>query len=281
MSALPAGLLERIVARLRGEEPSAIAILLRGSYATGRATALSDLDLTIVTDGPPAVDEYRTFYEPRAGMVPLPVSYGTYSLADHLAHAREPNAWDDWSLGFPTEQASLFLWATEKAVKALGDPPTIRRDGAGPEVEDFVECATKVKRAQGSGDALGARWHAADLGRRAPGVLRPLNPERRVRDRRDALDAALSLEVAPLGYRRDVAVAIGLTSATDDEVARAAMRLARGCLALLREGAPDADPQPGIGEALKSGLLEARLEDYSSAGGSSIGPTAGFPPSRR
>jgi hypothetical protein len=245
-------------------------VVVTGSYATGRATTLSDLDLTLLTEAAPRFGEYRTFFEARPGLSVLQVSYGTYALDDWLAEARQPATWNDWSLGFPTEEVGQFLWATEAARAVLGDPPTRRRDGAGPEVEDFFECATKVKRARAAGDRLGARWHAADLGRRAPGVLRPLNPERRVRDRRDALDAALSLEVAPLGYRRDLAAALGLTAAGDDEVARAALRLARGCLAMLREGAPEADRQPGIAEALREGVLEARL-DEPSGGPSAVG----------
>jgi hypothetical protein len=230
-----------------------------GSYAIGRASPLSDLDLTVLTGAPPRLDSYRTWFEPRDDGQPLHVSVGTKALADWIARAGEPVESDGWSLGFPTEEAARFLWATEGARAALGDPPTVRRPGAGPEVEDFVEAATKVARARARGDWLGARWHAADLGRRAPGLLRPLNPERRVVDRRDALEAALSLPNAPPGYRADLLIALGLEPADDGAVVEAALRLARGALALLRQHAPDAEPQPGIAEALRSGALERRL----------------------
>jgi phosphoribosyl-AMP cyclohydrolase len=248
------------MARLRSAEPDALAVLVTGSYATGRATPLSDLDLTVLTGVPPHLDTYRTWFEPRRAGAALHVSVGTKTLTDWIARAAEPVDPDGWSLGFPTEEAARFLWATDRARTVLGDPPTVRRPGAGPEVEDVVESATKVARARARGDWLGARWHAADLARRLPGLLRPLNPERRVTDRRDALEAALALPTAPPGYRADLLVALGLAPADDGAVAEAGLRLVRGALALLRQLAPDADPQPGLAEALRSGALERLVE---------------------
>ena len=248
---------------MREEEPETVAIVVTGSYATGRATARSDLDLNVLTEAPPRLGRYRTWFEPRRDGPPLHVSAGVQTLRRWIERAGEPVEPDDWSLGFPTEEAARFLWANDRARAALGDPPTVRRPGADPEVEDLFEAATKVARAAEQADWLGARWHAADVGRRVPNLLRPLNPERRVRDRRDALEAALTLRQAPPGYRDDLLTALGLQPSADRSVAEAALRLARGALALLRQHAPEADPQPGITEALRSGALEGELRAES------------------
>ena len=143
----------------------------------------------------------------------------------------------------------------------LGDPPSNRHPPAPPELEDFVEALTKVRRARDGSDPLGARWHAQTAAALAPGLLRRLNPERVVRDRREALDAALGLPVAPTGYAGDLAECLGLTAAADEEVAAAALRLGRGLLAFLREHDPDVDPQPGVAEALRDGSFQRQLGD--------------------
>ena len=93
----------------------------------------------------------------------------------------------------------------------------------------------------------------------APGLLRTLNAEVVVRDRREALDAALSLRVAPGHVRDDLTVCLGLVGADDAGVAQAALRLAAELLALLRQHAPDVDPQPDIAQYLADGTLERHL----------------------
>ncbi|MBM2822670.1 MAG: hypothetical protein HW413_1416, partial [Thermoleophilia bacterium] len=93
----------------------------------------------------------------------------------------------------------------------------------------------------------------------APGLLRSLNDEVVVRDRREALDAALSLRVAPEHYRDDLAISLGVAQAGDEDVAKAALRLGRELLAFLREHKPDVDPQPDIARYLADGTLERHL----------------------
>jgi phosphoribosyl-AMP cyclohydrolase len=93
----------------------------------------------------------------------------------------------------------------------------------------------------------------------APGLLRMLNPELVIHDRRDALDAALSLPVAPEHYRDDFSAAFGLTAMQDEEIVERTLRLARELLPFLRERAPDVDPQPELSGYLADGTLERRL----------------------
>jgi phosphoribosyl-AMP cyclohydrolase len=255
LSDLDPALLERLVARLRAAEPGAIGVMARGSYARGLATPQSDLDLTALTTLAPRVG-YRTWFEARAGGRPLHVSAGAETLDEWRQDAGEPAR---WSLGFPTEETGLWIWATAAARAAGGDPPVVRRPAAGPELEDLCEAATKVQRAFAAGDGLGGRWHAGDLAELAPRLLIPLNPERRVRDRREALAAALELTVAPPGYQAAMLTALGLAPADDAAVAAAALGLARALLAFLRARAPTVDRQPDLARYLADGTLEGQL----------------------
>lgn len=254
LSDLPAGLLDHVVDRLRAVEPAAIGVLVTGSYAACRATHQSDLDVTVLT-AMPSLAHYRTWFEPRPG-APLHVSAGARALD---AWVDEGKAAADWALGFPTEEVAAWVWTTDAARTVLGDPPVMRRPPAAPDLEDFLECATKVKRAAAAGDGLGARWHAHQLGGYAIRLLRPLNPERRVTDVRDALRVALDLPVAPIGYRDNLLPCLGLRRASDGEVAGAAVHLATTILAFLRERMPDVDRQPDLPHYLADGTLERHL----------------------
>jgi hypothetical protein len=90
--------------------------------------------------------------------------------------------------------------------------------------------------------------------------VRPLNAERFVRDSRDALDAALALDVVPPHYADDMVICLGLAEASAAQVRTAVARLGKETLAFLREHAPDVDPQPGLRELLVTGTLERHLD---------------------
>ena len=252
---LDPALLERVVARFRELEPTAIAVLIFGSYARGTAHEDSDLDLRAITTGEPLV-AYRTWFHERPGSKPLHVSAGAKSLKAWLAARKEP---DWWTFSFPVARTMRYAWSTEEARRELGEDPSHLLPPGEPELEDFVEYLGKVKRCAGRGDSLGARLFAQGVGLLAPGLLRPLNDEVIVHDRREALAAALDLRVAPEHYRDDLAVCLGLVEAGDRTVHDAALRLGLEMLAFLRERKPDVDPQPDIAQYVADGTLERHL----------------------
>ncbi len=231
-------------------------MLVTGSYAAARATPQSDLDLTTLLRGEPAVG-YRTWFEDRPGRL-LHVSAGFESLEEWLRRYDEPA---DWSFGFPTETAARFLWGTEEARAALPAPPALRRPAASPELEDFVEAASKARRSVARDDMRAARLHAHNMAMLAPRLLIPLNGERRVGDRRDAMEAALSLPVTPAHYRDDLTACLALRAASDAELSDAARRLPVEMLDFLRARCPDVDPQPWLSDYLRDGTLERHLSE--------------------
>lgn len=241
--------------RLRALEPSTIAILVTGSYAKGTADEDSDLDIRAVTDEDPVV-RYRTWFQDRPGAKPLHVSAGAKTATAWLRERELPQ---QWTLGFPGLYVATYVWATDGARRLLGEDPSNRHPPAPPELEDFVELLVKVGRSARRGDATGTRLYARGVGELAPRLLIPLNEERIVSDRREALEAALSLTVAPDHYRADVSVCLGLVPAGDGEVSESALRLGRELLAFLRVNAPEVDDQPDVGSYLRDGTLERHL----------------------
>jgi hypothetical protein len=251
---LDSALVRRVVEQLDTLEPMATAVLLTGSYAKGTAAEASDLDLTAITPSPRV--EYRTWFEEQIGEAPLRISAGATTADAWLAKARTPAR---WSFGFPAINAASYLCADDDTRAHLGNDPSLRHPRAAPELEDFLDFVLKAKRAAHSGDELGLRWFAQGAAALAPTLLIPLNDERIVHDRRDALDAALKLAVAPADYATDLAVCLGVTSASGSEVRAAVARLGSELLAFLRERAPDVDDQPELSRYLADGTLERHL----------------------
>jgi len=252
---LEPALLELVVARLRELEPSAVAVLVEGSYARGTADEFSDLDVRVVvpneTSGP-----YRMWFEERPGGKLLHVSPGVRSFESWLAERDE--TWD-WALGFPVLNEVRYAWATEEARTLLGDPPSYIQPRRPPQLEVFVESLAKAGRASKRGDGKSIRLFARNAALLAPRLLGSINETVVIRNRREALDAALSFRIAPEHYREDASVCLGLVPADDDAVRGAAFRLGRELLAFLRERRPDVDPQPDIAEYLADGTLERHL----------------------
>lgn len=251
---LDAALVEGVVEQLLTLEPEAAAVLLTGSYAKGTTAVGSDLDLMVITPSPRV--GYRIWFEERIGDAPLHVSAGATTAEAWQAKATTPAR---WSLGFPAIDVTSYLWADDATRKQLGEHPSLRHPAADPELEDFLDFALKAKRAASTDDELGLRWFAQGAAALAPTLLIPLNVERIVGDRRDALDAALALAVAPDHYAADLAVCLGLTAASRDDVRVAVARLGSELLAFLRERAPDVDDQPEIARYLADGTLERHL----------------------
>jgi len=253
MDRLPA-VVEPAVAALREREPSAIAVLVGGSYARDTADELSDLDLTAIVEQ--AGDRYYMWFHDRPGQAPLHVSACARSAGGFLARREIPTRW--W-LGLPALEPARYAWSTDDARAVLGDDPSIRRRASPPELEDFFEFSMKVKRAAAAGDGFGLRVWALSAAELAPRLLLPLNPAVLVSSRREAAEAALSFPVAPEHYSEDLGVCLGLTPADDEAATAAARRLGLELLAFLREHRPDVDPLPDVIESLVSGALERQL----------------------
>lgn len=250
----------RWVERLREEEPGAVAIVLKGSYARGEAEPYSDLDFDLLTAGAPCV-EYPVYLAESAGGWLIHVSVATQSLEAWLAGEDEP---EGWSFGLPAEERTRLLWAADEAVRARVERRELRHPPGGAELEDFVADLGKVRNALARGDELALRLAAQGLAGLCPSVLRLLNPEARAGTRYGALLAALDFPVAPPGYREDMLLCLGLTgrASAPEEVYAAARRLVLGVVALLRPHAARLAPhlQPALPRYLADGTLERYLE---------------------
>ncbi|WP_447611201.1 nucleotidyltransferase domain-containing protein [Stenotrophomonas maltophilia] len=250
-------LLARWAARLRHEEPRAVAVLCHGSYARGDAEAHSDLDLDVLIEGEPDV-EYRSAFEELPDGRLLHATIQTMSLDEWLEQFEERAESEAWAFFLPARQDARLLWAAPAARLLLESKVTLEL-AVSPQLQDLLESAAKVRNAMARGDELGLRLAAQDLAMRCPALLSIGGPPRVIGTRREALQAALDLPDAPEGYRDDMVACLGLGGAptTAEEIHDRAMRLAEGVLAALGR-----DPvalagrvEPGLPEALADGQL--------------------------
>jgi phosphoribosyl-AMP cyclohydrolase len=244
--------LDGCVAWLREMEPSAVAVVLMGSYARGEAGPFSDLDLEVLTEGSVRVPYRSRLVELANGRL-IHITAGAYEWRKWMAGREEPA---DWAFGFPVREAARLLWASDEMREELRDP-TVLRPPAPLELQDFVECLCKVWNAWRGSDELALRFAAQDLAERCPSLLRLLNPEARVGTPYQALRAALDLPVAPPGYPEDFLTCLGLGSraTTAAEIHERATRLGEGILTLLQEHA-----------SLIEGAIETEVSLYLTDG---------------
>jgi predicted nucleotidyltransferase len=255
-------LAERVIGSCRDREPNAAGILVHGSYATGRASRDSDLDLAVFIEGKPS-EHYRTWFEAREGRAPLHVSARCdLSFGVWEEEREEP---EDWALGLPVELPHVWLWRGDRRLtELLGDQPVLSKPGAPPEIEDMVDAAVKMRRHARGGDELGARLEAQAAARFATPTVCALNDPRPVADPRSALAAVLALPVAPPGWQTCLPVAMGLTTAAAAEVVETTTGLVSATLRLVRERNPGIDRQPEIERYLTDGTLEGLLRQTAS-----------------
>lgn len=254
---LPLGLREQVIASCREREPSAVGILVHGSYATATARRESDLDLSIFIAAP-ATAHYRTWFEDRAEPGRLHVSARSdLTLETWNREADEPKG---WALGMPVELRYAWLWSADAHLRtALGERPVRRLPGAKPEVEDMVEALLKVRHARTVDDELGIRLAAQSAARSAAPCVAALNDPEPVHDPRSGLAAVSTLPIASDQWSTDLLVCLGLSPESAQGVCTAADRLVRGVLHLLRDVDPSVDPQPDIARYLADGTFERLL----------------------
>jgi phosphoribosyl-AMP cyclohydrolase len=254
------------VERLRADEPRALAVVLKGSYARGDAGPWSDVDFDVLTAGAPRV-AYPVYLAEALTRRLVLVSVACTPLEAWLAGAAEPEA---WAFGLPVAERTRLLWAADAAVRARVDRPALRHPPGGVELEDLVGDLGKVRNALARGDDLALRLAAQGLAGLCPSVLRPLNPPVSAGSRTEALRLVLDFPVAPPTYREDLLLCLGLTgrAAAPEAVAAAAARLVDGVVSLARQHARLLGPElpPHLPRYLADGTLERYLGVDGPAG---------------
>ncbi|GAA2195483.1 hypothetical protein GCM10009848_63510 [Micromonospora lupini] len=264
------GFLEDWAARLRdAAERPVVGILLRGSHARRAATAHSDVDLDVLVGGSPYAAR-RAYLAETAGRV-THVSVAARDVRSWVDRLGEPA---DWAFGLPVTAPARLLWADPHWRPRI-DLPVLCQPAEPPRLEELIAMLGKAAAARAAADRLGVRLAVADLARLCPSVLRPANPSVRVSSRRAAFAAALELPVAPVGYRDDMLLCLGLRPGGTGQLWAAAVRLVTGILPLIRPYAGEIADVAGAD--LAEALVDGRLDRYVAQ----LARPVGHPPNPR
>ena len=245
-------IIENWVERLRVEYPDTVAVILKGSHARGEAKPWSDIDFDVLVTGEDP-EEYRTWLERTENRL-VHISVAVESLGAWLADAEEPSS---WSLGFPTVETTRLLWAANDEIRLQLDRPYKPHPAHEIEIEDTMEALGKMRNALAKGDSIGLYRNSNKLATLIPTMLIPVNPEWRVANSREAVDAVLSLPIVPEGFAEDWLTCMGyVDTRTPESTLSAAERMFFGAL---RQLPVDADV---IGEDFARMIEDGSLFEY-------------------
>jgi hypothetical protein len=250
------------VARLRGLEPGALAVLLQGGHARGDAGPYSDIDLRIVTAGPPLARD-RAFLEEDGGRI-VHYSVGSRPLDELVSATADALIWPWLAAHYETVRP---LWdphdlvgLLRRSVEANRPGPLPYVDGLFLELEAMVEEVAKVRNAAAVSDYLTAARAAYEAGDLAWKVLQRCADPRPLANQAAGVERMLALGQAIPGYRADLAICMGLTPEPRplETLSRAAVDLAEGVVTWVETWLPR---RPET-EAVRAFLGEGRLLRY-------------------
>jgi hypothetical protein len=251
------------VERLRAAEPGALAVVLQGSVAQGDPGPFSDVDLRIVTAGPPRRRD-RAYLQDDHGRL-VHYSVGSRPLAELVGAAADPELWP-WLVAHYATVKPLWdpgdvVGLLRRAVEANRPPPRPYLDGLFLELESMVEEVAKLRNAEVAGDYVLAAHAAQAAADHAWKVLQRCTDPRPLATSADGVERMLDLGAAIPGYRRCMLVCLGLTPEARPlaGLAAAALDLADGVVAWLAERLPELAPPPGVADLLAGGALARHL----------------------
>jgi predicted nucleotidyltransferase len=246
-------LVERSVARVRREEPDAVAMFLCGSRVRGEAGLFSDFDFDVLVPKGPR-DRAMEWFDG-----PVRVSAWVRDIDLWLAERDVPQ---EWAFHLPCEDLLRLCWSASDEWRERLDRKALPHRAGTPELDHLIGDAAKVANARRAGDELGLRLAAQDLARSCPALLHPVNKVSPVHSRRAALRAATEMAVAPPTYQEDLLACLGLTAGptTAAQVYTAAGRIALGVLDIL--AAHDATYAPLLPADLLADLRAGVLRSF-------------------
>ncbi len=243
LAAKATGPLEDLLAGLVPEllllEPSAVAVLLFGSFARGNRGPFSDLDVRIVTRGSP-LERDRMRVLPVEGSL-LHVSIGARALEEIVAEASDPEEWPGveyrYLAAVPLWQDGDEVLATiHEAIRAACPSPQALWRTADHDIESLLEKLAKAKNAAARLDAPALFANTAQVALLSARLLRPLNPPWTSLDAATIPQAFTTWRHEPSGAEWDARLCLGFQEEprTLSATLLSALRLTTGTLAFLR-----------------------------------------------
>ncbi len=238
LKALPE--LQALLSELRDSEPLARAFMIFGSQAREDAGPYSDLDLGVITTGPPVQRDRIRFLRTGDGQL-RQVSIYSRPFTEFVEHTHSPYGWCVVAGIFAVVKVledPLGLVGVLRRLVEINRPPQLTsKDGTYIDLDMLLGYLAKLKNAYAAGNEIELFFAAQQVAQYFTALLVPLNEVRPFMSEHESRTRMLALAVAPPDYAADVKICAGwTTSARSLEVVfAAAMRLAEGVVKLLAE----------------------------------------------
>ena len=255
--------LQALVTELLSAEPSALAVMLFGSYSRGDEGPFSDIDVRVFTAAPP-VQRDRVRIVGSDGR-PVHWSIGSRTVAEKLTEIADPEQWP-WAAAHYQQMRTLhdpldILTLMRAAVERARPGPAAYAATIGHDLETLLEYLAKVNNAALVGSTPDAVQAAVKVVHYCERLLRPLNPVQPF-DNEPAVDVYYrELPVAPPNWPADRDFCLGITGLprTVMDVLFAAQSMALGTAGLLSDHVDELPFPVDVAAALRDGRIHAYL----------------------
>jgi Nucleotidyltransferase domain len=255
--------LQALVTELLSAEPSALAVMLFGSYSRGDEGPFSDIDVRVFTAAPP-VQRDRVRIVGSDGR-PVHWSIGSRTVAEKLTEIADPEQWP-WAAAHYQHMRTLhdpldILTLMRTAVERARPAPAAYAVTIGYDLETLLEYLAKVKNAALVGSMPDAVQAAVKVVHYCERLLRSLNPVQPF-ENEPAMEAYFrGLPVAPPNWAAERDLCLGVTGLprTIEDVLCAAQSMALGTAGLLSDHVDELPFPDDVATALRDGRLRAYL----------------------
>lgn len=232
--------LQTLLSEIRHSEPLAHAFVIFGSQARDDAGPYSDIDLGVITVGPPCQRDRIRFLRTSDGSL-RQVSVYCRPLTEFVEHTHSPYGWSVvagiFSIVKVLEDPHDLVGILRRAVEINRPTQLISKDGMYTDLDMVLGYLAKLKNAYAAGNELELLFAAQQVAQYVTAILIPLNEARPFMSEHEFRARTLAFEVAPPDYAADLKICAGwtLSARSPEAVFNGALRLAEGVVKLMAQ----------------------------------------------
>ena len=252
--------LQTLLSEVRNNEPFARAFVIFGSQARDDAGPYSDLDLGVITTGPPCQRDRIRFLKTSESQL-RQVSIYCRPLTEFVEHTYSPYGWSVVAGIFGAAKVledPLDLVGVLRRLIEVNRPAQLTsKDGMYTDLDMVLGYLAKLKNAYAAGNELELLFASQQVAQYVTAILIPLNEVRSFVSEHEFRARTLAFDIAPPDYAADLKLCAGwtLSARSPEAVFTAAMRLAEGIVKLAAQHLDKLSLDDSLIEEIRNGTI--------------------------
>lgn len=234
--------------------------MIFGSQARSDAGPYSDLDLGVITTGPPCQRDRIRFLKMGDGQL-RQVSIYSRPFTEFMEHTHSPYGWSVvagiFSIVKVLEDPLDLVGVLQRLIEVNRPAQLISKDGMYIDLDMLLGYLAKLKNAYVAGNEIDLFFAAQQVALSVTAILVPLNAVQPFMSEHEFRARMLAFAVAPPDYAADVKLCAGWTTSarSPQMIFTAAMRLAEGIVKLLAQHLDKVSLDDAFIEAIRNGTV--------------------------